>query len=52
MPAAPAKPLERTMLTELSLSLLPVPTVSQVARSNVRDRFAGVLGSNTMAAAG
>ena len=37
------------MLTELSLSLLPAKTASRVARADVRDRFAGALGSNTMA---
>ena len=51
MPTRPAKQARRhpehTVLTDLSL--LPVPTVSQVARSGVRDRFAGALGRNTMA---
>jgi anti-sigma regulatory factor (Ser/Thr protein kinase) len=37
------------VLTELSLSLSPVPTASRLARSGARDRFAGVLGRNTMA---
>lgn len=37
------------MLTELSLSLSPVPAASGVARSGVRDRFAGTIGKNTMA---
>jgi len=37
------------MLIELSLSLSPVPAASGVARSGVRDRFAGALGRNTMA---
>ena len=37
------------MLIELSLSLSPVPGASGVARSGVRDRFAGALGKNTMA---
>jgi len=42
---------ERTavVLTELSLSLSPEPRASRLARSGVRDRFAGVLGRNTMA---
>jgi anti-sigma regulatory factor (Ser/Thr protein kinase) len=37
------------MLTELSLSLSPVPAASGVARSGVRDCFAGTIGRNTMA---
>jgi len=37
------------VLTELSLSLSPLPTAGRVARSGVRDCFAGVLGRNTMA---
>ena len=37
------------MLTELSLSLPRVPSASRVARSGVRERFAGALGKNTMA---
>jgi len=37
------------VLTELSLSLSPEPRASRLARSGVRDRFAGALGRNTMA---
>jgi anti-sigma regulatory factor (Ser/Thr protein kinase) len=36
-------------MTELTLSLPPVPSASQVARVAVRDRFAGVLGRHTLA---
>jgi anti-sigma regulatory factor (Ser/Thr protein kinase) len=36
-------------LTELSLSLPPVPSASQVARRAVRDCFGAVLGRNTLA---
>jgi anti-sigma regulatory factor (Ser/Thr protein kinase) len=36
-------------LSELSLSLPPVPAAARVARAAVRDRFGGVLGRDTMA---
>jgi len=37
-------PAKTTVMTQLTLSLPPVPTASRVARAAVRERFGGVLG--------
>jgi anti-sigma regulatory factor (Ser/Thr protein kinase) len=37
-------PSEDMVMTQLTLSLPPVPSASRVARAAVRERFAGVLG--------